>query len=128
MALMSLRTLTASLVAAAALQLASAAQTLGLGDKAPPIKVAAFLQGDPVTAFEKGKPYVVEFWATWCPPCIKSIPHINSLAAKYKQQGLTVIGVDIWENDPPKVEAFVKKMGADMTYTVARDQLQPDDV
>jgi thiol-disulfide isomerase/thioredoxin len=124
---MSIRTLIASFAAVLALQAAAPAQTLELGDKAPPLKVAAFLQGEPVTEFHKGKVYVVEFWATWCGPCIQSIPHINDLSKKYKDQGLTVIGVDILENDPPKVEAFLEKMKADMTYTVARDLLAADD-
>lgn len=124
---MSIRTLIATLTAALALHTAAPAQTLNLGDKAPPLKVATFLQGEPVTEFQKGKVYVVEFWATWCGPCIQSIPHINDLSKKYKDQGLTVIGVDILENDPPKVDAFLEKMKADMTYTVARDLLAADD-
>ncbi|HVS19651.1 MAG TPA: redoxin family protein [Planctomycetota bacterium] len=106
---------------------AASAQTLGIGDPAPRLKVAAFLQGEPVEAFEKGKPYVVELWATWCGPCVKSIPHLDDLARKYAEQGLTVIGVNVLENDPPKVKAFLERMQADMSYTVARDLLAPDD-
>jgi thiol-disulfide isomerase/thioredoxin len=124
---MSIRSLIATLTAALALHAAASAQSLKLGDAAPPLKVATFLQGEPVTEFQKGKAYVVEFWATWCGPCIQSIPHINELSKKYKDQGLTVIGVDILENDPPKVEAFLERMKADMTYTVARDLLAADD-
>jgi thiol-disulfide isomerase/thioredoxin len=124
---MSIRPLIATLTAALALHAAASAQSLGLGDKAPPLKVATFLQGEPVTEFQKGKPYVVEFWATWCGPCIQSIPHLNELSKKYREQGLIVIGVDILENDPPKVEAFLERMKADMTYTVARDLLAADD-
>lgn len=40
-----------------------------------------------------GKPMILEFWATWCPPCRKSIPHLNEIFNKYKDQGLVVIGV-----------------------------------
>jgi len=124
---MSIRTLIVAFSAALGLGAAASAQTLGIGDKAPPLKVATFVQGEPVSAFAEGKPYVVEFWATWCGPCVQSVPHLGELSRKYAEQGLTVIGVDVLENEPAKVEAFVERMKADMTYTVARDLLQPGD-
>src|SRR5260370_32162203 len=40
-----------------------------------------------------GKPVLVEFWATWCPPCRKSIPHLNEIYSKYKAQGLEIVGI-----------------------------------
>jgi thiol-disulfide isomerase/thioredoxin len=104
------------------------AAKLGVGDKAPAIKVAKWLKGTPVASFQKGKVYVVEFWATWCPPCIESIPHLTDLAKKYKGKA-TFVGVSVSEAEPgakltsyePKVSAFVKKMGAKMNYNVAVD-------
>ena len=47
----------------------------------------------PVTKFEKGKVYVVEFWATWCGPCIQSMPHLAEIQNKYRGQGVQVISV-----------------------------------
>jgi thiol-disulfide isomerase/thioredoxin len=41
----------------------------------------------------EGKPMIVEFWATWCPPCRESIPHLNEIYAKYKDKGLQVVGI-----------------------------------
>ena len=41
----------------------------------------------------EGKPMIVEFWATWCPPCRESIPHLNEIYAKYKEKGLQVVGI-----------------------------------
>lgn len=98
-----------------------AAATLNVGDPAPKLQVAKWVQGDPVTAFERDKAYIVEFWATWCGPCITSIPHLNEIHEKYKSKGLVVIGQDCWENDESKVEPFIKKMGDKMTYRVALD-------
>ena len=72
---------------------------LNLGDPAPPLTVSSWVKGDKVEKFEPGKMYVVEFWATWCGPCLESIPHLTELAHKYKDKGVRFIGVDIWEQD-----------------------------
>jgi len=95
--------------------------TLKVGDKAPKLQVGKWVQGEPLKELEKGKAYIVEFWATWCGPCRVSIPHLNELHAKFKQKGLIVIGQDVWERDESAVEPFIKKMGDKMTYRVALD-------
>jgi len=62
----------------------------------------------------KQGPVVLDFWATWCKPCIKAFPKLDSLHHKYKDQGLTIVGVNV---DAPrnqaKVKPFVKSMGVD---------------
>lgn len=65
----------------------------------------------------KGKPMVLEFWATWCPPCRTSIPHLNEIYAKYKDKGLMIVGVTKEKRDV--VEAFLKKLP--INYSVALD-------
>lgn len=92
-----------------------------VGDPAPPLAVKEFVKGEPVKEFAKGKVYVIEFWATWCGPCIKSIPHVTELQAKHKDA--VFIGVDVMESADDAVKAFVKKMGAKMEYRVAIDAL-----
>src|ERR1017187_7849447 len=47
----------------------------------------------------RGRPLVINFWATWCGPCRLEIPHLVELAEKYKAQGLIVLGVSI-DDDP----------------------------
>jgi len=97
-------------------------KTLSVGDKAPGIRVAKFVKGSPVTSFEKGKVYVVEFWATWCGPCKTSIPHLTELQKKHKDS-VTMIGVSVWEQDQAAVQPFVDKMGDKMDYRVAIDDV-----
>lgn len=99
-----------------------------IGKAPPPIKVARWVKGEPLTGFEKGKVYVVDFWATWCGPCNAAIPHLTKLAQDHKGK-VEVIGVSISERQKNAedtayidvVDAFVKKKGDRMDYRVAVD-------
>jgi thiol-disulfide isomerase/thioredoxin len=104
----------------------AAGPTLKVGDPAPKLQTGKWVQGDPVKNFEKGKAYIVEFWATWCPPCRTSIPHLNEVHKEFKDKGLIVIGQNVSERDDSGVAPFVKKMGDKMTYRVALDDKQGD--
>ncbi|SCB55442.1 Thiol-disulfide isomerase or thioredoxin [Bradyrhizobium shewense] len=66
---------------------------LGLESPAPPITVENWLRGEPLTSFQPGKVYIVEFWATWCRPCVAAMPHLMELQDKYKDSGVEVVGV-----------------------------------
>jgi len=99
--------------------------TLHPGDPAPKLYISKWVKGEPVKEFEKGKVYVIECWASWCGPCKASIPHVTQMQAKYKDKGLTVIGLDVWEEKPDAGEEFVKEMGDKMGYTVAIDETDP---
>lgn len=104
------------------------ATTLKVGDKAPALKVDKWVKGEEVKSFASGKVYVVEFWATWCPPCRTAIPH-NTKLAKDHAKDLTVIGVAASERKDKdgsdkrleKLESFVKEQGDKMGYTIAFD-------
>lgn len=92
-----------------------------LGDPAAPLKISEWIKGSPVNlADAKGqKIVVVEFWATWCPPCRTSIPHLTELAKKFKDKDVVIVGIS--DEKPPVVKSFVEKMGPKMDYVVALD-------
>jgi thiol-disulfide isomerase/thioredoxin len=94
--------------------------TLKVGDKAPPVKATKWLHGAEVKELAAGKVYVVEFWATWCGPCIVMMPHMGELQTQFKDK-VTIIGYSAKDpnNSQEKVAAFVEKRGAKLGYTFA---------
>lgn len=97
---------------------------LNIGDTVPPLKIKTWIKGEPVKNFEKGKIYIVEFWATWCVPCMLSMPHLSELKRKYKDQ-VTVMAVDIYEKPTTplkEIKKLVDSMGNRMDFPVGIDQ------
>ncbi len=109
---------------------------LMVGSEAPKLAIAEWVKGDSVQGFESGHTYVVEFWATWCGPCIRAFPHVSEVQKKYEDD-LTVIGVNIWDRKKnrqtgeytetmpeliQRVDEFVGKQGEKMSYTVAIEE------
>ena len=119
-----------TLLLAATLSIASVASAdhyLTIGDSAPSLTHVTWLKGQPLTGFEKGKVYVVEFWATWCGPCKENIPNLTQLAKKYAGS-VSIFGIDIWEKTDAhdaaymaRATAFVNKEGDQMAYNVGAD-------
>ena len=68
------------------------------------------LNGNKVSLSDfKGKVVILDFWATWCPPCVKEIPHFIELYNEYKDQGLAIIGISVDHQGVGIVKAFNQK-------------------
>lgn len=107
--------------------------TLTIGDNAPAFKVEGWVKGKELDKLEKGKIYVIEFWATWCGPCIQSMPHLSEVAEKMGNKA-TVISVNTWDyrGEQPntkedksvhqkRVKDWVANNDKNMRYNIAFD-------
>jgi len=89
------------------------------GKEAPPIRVDTWLNGEACELKDlKGKVVLIDFWATWCMPCKKSVPEINALLDRFGSQGLVVIGVCA-SRGGERIEQATKDFG--IRYPVCAD-------
>ena len=90
----------------------TAAELLTIGSDAPKLDIEHWVQDGkgkfkPVTDFQKGKVYVVEFWATWCGPCIASMPHLAELQGTYADKGVQIVSIS--DEELETVEKFLDR-------------------
>ena len=71
----------------------------------------------------KGKVLILDFWATWCPPCKEEVPHLVSLQSKYRDQGLQIVGLSIDQGGAGDVKPFADEHGVNYTMLIANDQI-----
>ena len=104
----------------------AAGPSLVIGNAAPAISISKWINGEAFTAYTPDKVHVVEFWATWCGPCLASMPHIASLQKDYGDK-VTFVGVTA--EDADTVTGFMdqtsgtgdKKWSEVLTYRIALD-------
>ena len=84
--------------------------------------LSEWLNGEVKPADLKGKVVVLDFYATWCGPCMAAIPHNNELLQKYKDKGLVLVGICTSKRGQEKMTANAKQHG--VRYPIARDAKQ----
>ena len=98
---------------------------LSIGDPAPPIHIHKWVKGTPVKELAKGKVFVIDFWATWCIPCVTSMPQTTKLQKRFQDKGLVVIGVtstDSFGNTEDAIRKLVERKGAGIGFAVGIDE------
>jgi thiol-disulfide isomerase/thioredoxin len=69
----------------------------------------------------RGKVVLLNFWATWCPPCVKEMPSMELLRQKYADQDFEVVAINAGE-DTETVEAFLLQMDEELTFPILLDK------
>jgi peroxiredoxin len=81
------------------------------------------LSGDNITLDTySGKVLIIDFWATWCPPCVKEIPHFVELYDQYSDKGVEILGVSVDRHGPSVVQKFMDKNG--VKYPIAMANME----
>jgi peroxiredoxin len=88
------------------------------GDSAPSFSVTTDTGRKISTSDFGGKILVVNFWATWCPPCISELPSLNQMAAEVKGSGVVVLGISV-DKDKVAYDKFLKKVK--LNFETSRD-------
>jgi cytochrome c biogenesis protein CcmG, thiol:disulfide interchange protein DsbE len=80
---------------------------------APDFELRLFSVGAFRRSEQRGRPVVVNFWASWCPPCRQEAPVLERAWRRYHDRGVVVIGVDIWDSEQD-ARRFLRELG--ITY------------
>jgi len=95
-----------------------ASSPTAVGSVAPDFTLAS-LDGEPIRLSDlRGRPVIVNFWASWCPPCVEEFPLLRDAAARYQADGLVVVGI-VYRDRSEAAREFMGRHGG--TWAVAMD-------
>ena len=93
--------------------------TADIGQAAPSLRLPLVGGGEMDLESFRGRPVILNFWATWCEPCRAEMPALERAQQQYREQGLAVIGVDMQERDD-EIQAFLSQVGVTFPSLVDR--------
>jgi peroxiredoxin len=101
-------------------------QALGEGERRAPDFTLQRMNGETFQLSEhRGEIVVLNFWATWCPPCKQEIPGFITLQKEFREQGVTFVGVSLDEDGFSSVRPFAEKMGINYPLVVDDGSVAP---
>ncbi len=92
-----------------------------VGQSAPDFTVPAFPNGQVRLRDRRDQVILVNFWATWCPPCVDESPSLQKFAEQMRSQGVEVIGISV-DQDPTVLQKFIDRFH--LTFAIGRDPYQ----
>ena len=92
------------------------------GDPAPPLRTSRWLRGAPIDGFKPGRVYVVDLWASWCAPCLASMPRLRKLEKRHPND-VTFVAMNVLEMQPKRVPSLVESFGDSIVRAVAMDSI-----
>ena len=114
------------LIAGVWIGLAGSASLSHAGSLAPPFALRG-LDGKPLrTSDFRGQPVVLDFWATWCVPCRASMPHLDHIQTRFRDQGLVVIGLSVDDVPAQDVRRYAERLGLRFRLGMAPESVLDD--
>ncbi len=106
------------LLAATLATVAAAPASAARVEKVPDILLPDLHEKETAVRFNEAPVTLVNFWATWCLPCLEEMPQIDRLARKYADRGFRAVGIALESGDAAEVRAFVDRRKLGLSYAL----------